>query len=217
MAGSEYGNPRTQHNFTITYYKPDEGKTPVPDPNSSFITDTEYIRWTCNSVDSLQEGYVARNSFHAQSYWPGWAEGETLTFTGTKLPGNAVNERETGEYWVQYYLGWGYVDNRPDYAYTFDSSDPKSNQNMGFNIEWAVDEAGTPVHLPQVDFIKVYSAMLQQCGWLGETSTEVCGGIDLHPDAVAQPEPAVPGDLNGDGTVDVDDMNLIINIILHKG
>ncbi len=216
LAGSDYSNPRTQKHFTITYYKPDENKTPVPDPNSMFITDTEYIRWTSNSVDSLQEGHVARNSFHAQSYWPGWAEGETLTFTGTKLPGNAVNERETGEYWVQYFMGWGYVDNRPDYAYGYVSGSQQSNQNLGFNIEWAVDEAGTPVHLAQVDFIKVYSAMLQQCGWLGETSTEVCGGIDLHPDAVAEPEPAVTGDLNGDATVDVDDMNLIINIIVGK-
>lgn len=143
-------------------------------------------------------------------------EGETLTFTGTKLPCNAVNERETGEYWVQYFMGWGYVDNRPDYAYGYVSGSQQSNQNLGFNIEWAVDEAGTSVHLAQVDFIKVYSAMLQQCGWLGETSTEVCGGIDLHPDAVAEPEPAVAGDLNGDATVDVDDMNLIINIIVGK-
>ena len=216
LAGSDYNNPRTQKHFTITYYKPYEGKTPVPDPNNMFVTDTEYVRWTCNSVGSLQEGYVFRNSFHTQSYWPGWAEGETLTFTGTKLPGNAVNEGTTTEYWVQYFLGWGYVDNRPDYGYGYVSGTQQNNQNRGFDIEWAVDDEGDPVHLKQVDFIKVYSGMLQQCGWLGETSTEVCGGIDLHPDAVAEHDPAVRGDLNSDGVVDVGDLNIIINVILHK-
>ena len=216
LAGSDYDNPRTQKHFTITYYKPDEGKIPVPDPNSMFITDTEYVRWTCNSVDSLQEGYVFRNSFHNQSYWPGWVQGDTLTFTGTRLPGNAINESQTGEYWVQYFLGWGYVDNRPDYGYGLVNGTQQSNQNLGFDIEWAVDDNGAPVHLKQVDFIKVYSGLLQQCGWLGETSTEVCGGIDLHPDAVAKPEPAVRGDLNGDSVVDVDDLNTVINVILHK-
>lgn len=31
LAGSEYNNPKTQKHFTITYYKPDENKTPVPE------------------------------------------------------------------------------------------------------------------------------------------------------------------------------------------
>ncbi|MBR1803376.1 MAG: dockerin type I repeat-containing protein [Muribaculaceae bacterium] len=214
LAGSEYGNPLTKKHFTITYYKPAEDKEPVPDPKNPFLTDTEYVRWTSNDTDSLAEGYVSKNSFHAQSYWPGWAEGETLTFTGTKLRNNAVNENQSGQqYWVQYFFDWGYVDNRPDYMY--DDSAPASNANLGFNIDWAVDDNGTPVHLNKVDFIKVYNGMLQQCGWLGETSTEVCGGIDLHPDAVAEPDPvSVTGDLNGDGKVDVADVNIIINLIL---
>lgn len=212
LAGSEHGNALTVDNFTITYYKPDENKPRVPDPNNAAITDTEYVHWTSNATDDLSEGYIFKNSFHSQSYWPGWVEGETLTFSGTKLRNNAVNEASKGEYWVQYFFDWGYVDNRPDYMY--DGSAPAANANMGFNIDWAVDSDGRPVHLNQVDFIKVYNGMLQQCGWIGETSTEVCGGIDLHPDAVAEPEPAVRGDLNGDNKVDVADVNLVINVIL---
>lgn len=215
LAGSEYDKPGTQHHFTITYYKPSDDHTPVPDPNNRSIVDTEYVRWTSNATDSVQEGYVYKNTFHNQSYWPGWAEGETLTFTGTKLANNAVNEGQNGrEYWVQYYLEWGYVDNRPDYGYGYITGDLQSNQNLGYDIGWAVEDDGTPIHLSQVDFIKVYSAMLQQCGWLGETSTEVCGGIDLHPDAVAEPD-VVRGDLNGDRKVDVADVNICINIILE--
>ena len=212
LAGSEYNNPRTQKNFTVTYYKPEEDHTAVPG-STPFITDMEYVHWTSNATDSVNEGYIYKLAFHTQSYWPGWAEGETLTFTGTKLPNNAENANETGqEYWVQYYFGWGYVDNRPDYGYGYVTGAQQSNQNLGFDIGWAVDENGNPKHLSQVDFIKVYSGMMQQCGWIGETSTEVCGGIDLHPDAV----PVLRGDLDGNGMVDVSDVNIVINIILHK-
>lgn len=221
LAGSDYGKARTQKHFTITYYKPDENKTPVSEP--PFITDAEYIRWTCNSTDSLAEGYVRKNSFHAQSYWPLWAQRETLTFTGTKLPCNAVDESGKGTYWVQYFLDWGYVDNRNDYDYGLDpfgnamtyEQAVRNKYNLGFNIDWAVDDEGNSVPLSQVDFIKVYSAVLQDCGWLGETSTEVKGGIDLHPDAVASVELRT-GDLNGDGNVDVTDVSILIDVVLGK-
>ena len=214
LAGSEYANPRTQKHFVITYYKPDESKTPVPDPRSPFITDTEYVRWNCNSTDSLTDGYVFKNSFKQQSYWPQWIEGESLTFEGTKLPCNAANENtQGGEYWVQHFYDWGYVDNRPDYAY--DGSTPKSNQNKGFDLDWAVDDDGNPVPLNKIHFVKVFSGVLQQCGWLGETSTEVCGAIDLHPNA-EQPADLVRGDLNGDSLVDVGDVSLLIDVVLGK-
>ncbi|MFV0392579.1 MAG: T9SS type A sorting domain-containing protein, partial [Paludibacteraceae bacterium] len=52
------------------------------------------------------------------------------------------------------------------------------------NIEWAVNADGNPVHLPAVDFIKIYTGVNQYCGWLGETSTEILGVTDLHPEAV---------------------------------
>ncbi|MES1923608.1 hypothetical protein MHBO_005212 [Bonamia ostreae] len=47
-------------------------------------------------------------------------------------------------------------------------------------IDWAVDSNGNPVELTGVDFVKVYTGQNQQCGWLGETSTEVLGITDLH-------------------------------------
>ncbi|CUQ14422.1 Uncharacterised protein [Segatella copri] len=34
--------------------------------------------------------------------------------------------------------------------------------------------------LDHIDFVRVYSAQNQMCGWLGETSTEVSGAEDLH-------------------------------------
>lgn len=219
LAGSEYNNPKTQKHFTITYYKPDENKTPVTVPGQSYVTDAEYIRWTSNSVDSLQEGYVRKNSFHSQSYWPQWVEGETLTFTGTRLPCNAVDESGNGTYWVQHFYDWGYVDNRSDEGYGYKANpsgvDPET-LSRGFNIDWAVDDEGNPISLGHIDFVKVYCAILQDCGWLGETSTEVCGAIDLHPNEPLPDNTPVAGDINGDGKVDVTDVNLVINMMLGK-
>ncbi len=174
LAGSEYNNPRTQHNYVITYYKPDEDKTPTPSKTSAYLNDTTYIRWTSNDAlnpDSVK-GYMSRNTFHSQSYWPEWlADSASLTFSGSKLPCNAVDESGNGTYWVQRFYDWGYVDNRPN------TTDP------GFKIDWAVDADGKTKKLEYVDFIKVYCAVNQYCGWLGETSTEVTAAEDLHPQA----------------------------------
>ena len=212
LAGSEYNNPKTQKHFTITYYKPDDSQFGPLGMNQYH---DQYIRWTCNSVDSLQEGYIRKNYWHSQSYWPQWVEGETLTFEGTKLPCNAANEG-TGntEYWVQRFYDWGYVDNRTDWSYGYTYDDPAGYEtaNKGFKLDWAVNDDGTPKELKKIDFVKVYCAVLQQCGWLGETSTEVCGAVDLHPDAVAA---AVPGDVNGDGFVTSIDVTVLYNYLLN--
>ena len=183
LAGSEYSSPKTQHNYTITYYKPDENKVKTPDPVDKTVIDNTYIRWTSNDVnpDSIS-GYVYKNVFHGQSYWPQWVEDETLTFSGTKLCNNAVLVGGQDGLWVQLCKEWGYVDNRMD-------NDPLAPRegfdtaflNNGFKIDWAVDADGVPVYLPMVHFIKVHNAVIQNCGRFGEISTEVGGGLDYHP------------------------------------
>ncbi len=218
LAGSEYNNPRTQKGFKITYYRPDENKIPVPDPNDPFhvIVDMEYIRWTCNSVDSLQEGYVRKNSFHNQSYWPRWIDSDEITFEGNKLPCNAVDESGDGSYWIQHFYDWGYVDNRPDWFYGYKKKTFRDYMNLGFKIDWAVDDEGNHVHLRQIDFVKVYNGILQDCGRLGETSTEVCGAFDLHPDAEPEPDPMPEvGDVNNDNSVNAADVTALYRFILN--
>ena len=51
------------------------------------------------------------------------------------------------------------------------------------DISWAVDAEGNAVSLDHIDFVKCYNAMNQQCGWIGETSTEITGAEDLHLEA----------------------------------
>ena len=50
----------------------------------------------------------------------------------------------------------------------------------GVKIEWAVNKDGDPVELAMIDFVMVYTGLNQYCGWLGETSTEIIGGMDLN-------------------------------------
>ena len=136
LAGSEYSNPDTDHNFSYTYVRAEQN-------------------WSTNQ-------------YHTQDYWPQWIDAPSLTFTGERLPDNATKE---GSIYTLHPFAWGYVDNQP-------GATP-------FRLDWAVDADGQPVDLPQADFIKVYNAMHQDCGWIGETSTEITGAQDLHPDAQA--------------------------------
>ena len=85
--------------------------------------------------------------------------------------GSYTNEKG---WWVQHALRYGYVDNLPN------------DQTKGFNIEHAVDADRKPVKLDQIDFVRVYCAVNDQCpkpNWTGELSTEVKGAEDLHPTA----------------------------------
>ena len=212
LAGSEYNHPKTQHNYTITYYRPDENKQRTPSHIDPYINDTTYIRWTSNDVDlDSTAGYMSRNVYHNQPYWPLWLQGEeTLSFSGAKLRCNAVDlgNNEGNSYFVQYFFDWGYVDNLPNYS----AMTPDALHNLGFKIDWAVDEQGNHVNLTHIDFIKVYNGINQYCGWTGETSTEVAGGIDYHPDAV-MPQ-SLSGDVNRDGEVNISDVNALIDYIL---
>lgn len=115
-------------------------------------------------------GTVTANEFHTQSYYPRWETSPALSFTGSRLPDNAVDTSGNGSYFILYSFGWGYVDNHPNEYADLNS----------FDISDAVDSNGFPVELPGVDFVRVYTALNQECGWLGETSTELSKAQDLH-------------------------------------
>ncbi len=167
LAGSEYHSAATLHDYAVTYRHPDSTPhTPVPGSGGR-VTDSQYISWQDNRGAS---GYVERNIYHSQNYWPQWITDSTLTFTGARLAPNAVDESGQGNYYVLYSYPWGYADNHPN----------DSTRLCSFDLDWAVDSAGKPVHLPGADFIRVYTGVNQCCGWLGETSTEISGAHDLY-------------------------------------
>lgn len=166
LAGSEYDSPRTKHHYRITYHRPDPYRE-ITEDESGMLVDVHYIRWT-DSEGSY--GYMAKNRFHSQEYFPKWIKDESLTFSGSILPPNAIDKSGDGSYYILYCYDWGYVDNHPnDY--------PELNS---FDISNARNSNGEPVKLPGIDFIRVYTGVNQYCGWLGETSTEICRAQDLH-------------------------------------
>ena len=166
LAGSEYYKAETRHNYTVTYRRPDPDRIPEED-DSGFLDDINYIPWTDSDGVS---GHVAKNTFHNQSYYPLWIKADTISFTGTRLAPNGIDLSGTGRYYVLYAYDWGYVDNHPN----------EYDELNSFDISWAVDSEGNKVHLPGVDFVRVYTGLNQYCGWLGETSTELSRAQDLH-------------------------------------
>jgi len=167
LAGSAHSYPNTKLNYILTYYKPSQTEQ------------SEDIKWTDNTGAT---GFLNANAFHKQCYYPlFYPEGvpEKIEFAGTLLPPTAVQNSNTG-YWSVGDLEWGYVDNySANYPSTVaDDNDTKNSSK--FDISNAIDKTGKPVELKAIDFIKVYTGVNQQAGWLGETSTEVCGAISLR-------------------------------------
>ncbi len=148
------------YGYQITYHKNPMGNIP----------------WTDNRGDS---GTIDRNRWHLQEYYPQWLP-DSLTFCGTRLPRNGWDSDHTGTYWVLISFRWGYADNHPNTLSDFETPD---TVGCGFDISWAVDENRLPVQLHHIDFVRVYTALNQKCGWLGETSTEIQGAEDLHLEA----------------------------------
>ena len=171
IEGGGHKMPKTIQHYEITYYRPDPNKIPMSGGTTGTVgfVDMEYILWKDNQGKS---GYLVQNNAynHSLDYWPKWLKDQSsITYKGTRLPDNAVDESGTGSYFVQYAFLYGYADNAPN-----------NDDDSGIDINWAVDEKGNKVVLPGIDFVKVYNGLNQQAGWLGETSTEIMGATDLH-------------------------------------
>lgn len=171
LAGSEYYAPSTKHGYAITYHRPDPARPIVADEDNS-LDDIYYIKWDDNAGNA---GYMPKNIFHNQDYFPKWVTNDAISFSGSLLPQNAEDLSGYGTYYVLYSYPWGYVDNHPNEYADLNS----------FDISWAVDSEGNRVDLPGVDFIRVYTGVNQYCGWLGETSTELSRAQDLHIDLLS--------------------------------
>ena len=145
--------------YQITYHRP----AAEPASQTGWAS---YIRWEDNKGNA---GYKMKNAFHAQPYFPLWIEADRLTFSGVRLPQNGIDESGAGSNFVLYPFRYGYSDNAPN-----------ADDRSAIDIDWAVDGEGRAVHLPGIDFVKVYTGVNQENGWIGECSTEFSGVEDLH-------------------------------------
>ena len=180
LAGSEYYTAEC-HDFSITYHRPtaEQGEHSLP-----YSTFDNYIAWTASWTDGNgtprdTTGYIIKNAYHTQTYYPSWLTTDELTFHGSRLPDNAINYGGDGsdpanpQNWISYRYAadaYGYVDAAPN-------DDPMYNT---FDLDWAVDAEGEHVQLDHADFIRIQTAVLQQCGWIGEQSTEITAIENLH-------------------------------------
>lgn len=157
IEGLQHGAESTIKEYEMTYYKPAE------EPADS--NEQEYIRWTDNQG---QEGYIAKNSFHRQTYYPMWM-GKSVTYKGTYLEAAMYDESGNGTMWKSPAYDFGYADNWAN-----------TDERAQIDIDWAVDKDGNKVNLKGIDFIRVHTSTRAAGGWLGEVSTEVSGFKDLN-------------------------------------
>ena len=167
LVGSEYTNGIK--NYRITYYNPKNTR--------------DDILWKDNQG---KQGYVLRNMFYGQQYYPLWAKNqEELTLTGTLLKSTLLD----GDVITNKPFSWGYADNGSD-DYKLMQQDKGTAYNV-FDISNAVDATGQKVALNYIDFVKVYTAQNSngnpyepdkndaRSRYLGEISAEFGGAIDL--------------------------------------
>lgn len=192
--------PKRTANYRITYT---QNETPAPYSgarlDSALARDykiPEHILWEAHTelndsdenmpVKAQSSGYIpklkfdvydpsSKLQFQDKEYWPLWRKEQTsISFTGTLLPDNGEEEwskvndgsgeklQVTSQRWV---VAGAYADNHP---------------NTTFDISWAVDKDGQPVHLPGIQFVKVQTGVNLQLGHNGSSCTEIQGAVDLH-------------------------------------
>lgn len=155
LAGSEYENDNTQHEYGITYFRPSK-------PNSATV-------WRDVNGDSDIIPYMSHWNPHPY-YWQDWLEGNEITFFGTRLVSH--HTYEDGSSTIPAYP-WGYADNGG-----IDYTDGVLGKMGYFSISNARTYDGQPAYLQYIDFVRIQTA---QYGWtpnLGEISTEVYSIMD---------------------------------------
>lgn len=171
LAGSDYYFTSTKKGYEVTYKNPNAA-TNVP--------------WADNDNNT---GFIKTNPAHTQPYYPQNNLFPGVNYQAYKLRGTCLADEvnlSNPAMITSPRSAFGYADNNlrgeapytiPDNPYTYE------NENSGgdaFDIDWAVDEAGFPALLSEIDFVKVHTGILADGGMLGEISTEITGAVDVE-------------------------------------
>jgi len=146
IAGSEHHKSTTVKDYEITYFAPDLDKEFVPGKYEWQI-DIQSIKWTDNKSGS---GYITQTDDwgYVGDNYPNWI-GDSYTLKGTKLylPVKDISDGE-GTKWNVGTFEWGYG----------------GIKDSNIDISWAIDKNGDKVHLPGIDFVKLYNPVFQEIG-----------------------------------------------------
>ncbi len=175
LAGSDYYLSTTKKNVSMTYYNP-------------HYNGRHTMFYRC---DDGTAGAMRTNQFHQQSYFPGdYAFSspnnhyDSITYTGNLIKG--CSDLSTPSYIENYRAQlFGYCDNKG--AIQGEVHNPYTTTMAkggdGFDLDWAVDKDGNYVPIDTVKWVKIYTSLNQDCGWLGEISTEVTWAQRVTPDS----------------------------------
>lgn len=147
IKGTAHTLEDTVRDYKVTYFKP------------AAIEDD--IAWKDNKGNT---GFVFKNPYNKQAYYPEWITDESYTVSGTLLSDRNI-DRSNSSMITSKPFEYGYADNTPG--------------GDKINIADAIDKDGKPVHLTGIDFVKIQTGIQADMGWLGEMSTEVAGVADL--------------------------------------
>ena len=173
LAGSDYYLSTTLHNVEMTYYNPKhDGRATIP--------------WSTNYGI---KGAMISNQFHEHSFYPADAgfdcNYDSMTVKGNIIMG-CVNLSKPSYVESHRPQLFGYADNRGfanmDINNVANPYDYSRNIQDGFDLSWAVDKHGQHVDLDSVHFVRIYTALNQDGGWLGELSSEILGVAIVKPD-----------------------------------
>lgn len=183
LAGSDYWLASTRRNVSFTYTNPGYNNAHAVPYTTSFGTSGAIL-----SVDA-----------HTQPYYPDpyifqSIPGDGYTLTGSLIEG-ALDMRNSRNITSRSTPGFGYADANFTHSSIATASpanpyydDENGNKADGFDISWAVDADGNHVELDQIDFIRIYTAMSANQGWLGENSPEIAGVAVTNPDPEYTPQ-----------------------------
>lgn len=161
IAGSEYSKSTTVKNYEVTYHKPDPDKEAVAGA-ADWQFDTDYLKWSDNK--NISGTITKTKKWRRYNYYPQWL-GDSYTMRGTKvnLPVKDVSDGQALN-WNVGTFEWGYGGIK----------DPT------IDISWAVDKNGNKVHLPGIDFVKVYVPTFVELGSLDLLTNSFKQAQDLN-------------------------------------
>ena len=96
----------------------------------------------------------------------GASDSQAMSAIISALDWPPLNQFKTEGLETNWGFDWGYVDN--------------INDPVGFRIDNAIQQDGTPAKLEYIDFVKCHTAQMGQGAAVGEVSTESSAAIDVR-------------------------------------
>jgi len=155
--------------------------------NSAAGSDAQFVAW---ADDLGNSGYISRNRmFHNHPFFPMWLPDKQMTFTAFRLPDNGFFDPAKKIYRQHSYKGYAdsWPNNAPESALSIVNAVPYPSTSAipGQTVSeiTAHAQASSDAKVPpitRIDFIRIYTGVLQNNGPIGEVSTEISAVEALH-------------------------------------